>query len=755
MYFTGQTPDSWATFFTALKAAGRDFVVRPIDQVTAGELTAANTAVVDHVLMFHYSATRATAGGAAGTADATSIWKNLAGGYLYDLSLSLNMPVYMGVECDAVGADVLDYFTAVGTYLTGITKIGVFGPWRAVEYLHANSQVTYCLQMLDWMYGHGFHPDADLQQWYANYTLGGISGYKITATVDNFGQFRNNTLHPTAPSTVAPPSFAGTTPMGLVIRTGRPDEDLLLRIKSEDGKVIEYRAGVLYRTGGLVPRVVCADPSYAWDRVACEWTFSRETIGGIVRAIVENPSGVCATGTVCHIEEPRGSDNVPITLENFSADGKSVRTVLDDLAEMTGSTWCLVSKDGVWHFYFGHPANWPEWDDLRDDVTSDTAGTERRVTPPKGEIAVEQSNAGYANRVYYPHTISPPVPPPGCRDWDDVWTLASSGWKTYGNGVTIADGEPAPGSGYASVLFSRLYTIGSGAGEVAAIPEWIDLGFVGVPGPLCDMSSWYWGWLQAQVKIRVTTDQGIAVANIPRSIVNLHMALHSGSYAGPSLSERTNAAFAMAPSQAAGTRWTSTKWQIYGVAKNTENEQGETLFDLTNIHWIQLRAMLSQPRTVTALTTGSSWALNLWLDQMRPVGATAAEDAPTRSETFVESDAVTDGREQPVPMTIQDLSLPYTDAVNLANLALAENNRTRITVPSLPVVGMVDPPVRSRFPVTLSTVGIEGVSYGPVAIEHRPYEDKTYISVGDRRLDQDHADAVVRRMLDRTRAQMR
>lgn len=751
--FPVQTPSDWATFFAVLKATGRDFVVRRLEEVTSGELSAANSAGVDHVFVYSPSPIRATEGSAAGTADATAVFVAVTG-LLAALGLATSLPVYFGVETDTDGASVLDYFNAIGTYCGGITKIGVLGPWRVCEYLLQNSKVTYACQTMAWSKGRGWHASVKILEYQGGYAIGGITASKLRSLAVAFGQERGGVKEPTAPTTVAMASLAPTIPMGLVIRSGRPDETLMLCIKDESGYEIEYQGRVVDRTGGLAPRYTCEDPSTDWSKIVCRHSFSKETIGVILRSVVENPSGLCPTGIVCHIEEPRGSDNVPIVVENWSGNSKTVLTVIEDFAEATGCRWILVSRDGVWHFYFGHAANWPLWDQLRDDVASDSPGTQRRVVPKRGEIAVGQTRAAFANRVNYPCTIEPPRLPGGLADWDEVWTEDSAKWKLYGNGTTVTGGLPAPGYGDASILFTKSYTIGTGAGQVLEVPGFVDLGYVLVPGPLCDMSSWYWGWLEAQVQVRVTTDQGIPIANIPRSIVNLQVGLHSGAYPGPSFSTVTNATFVLNPSQKCGAIWTNTRWKIYPDAIETRNDNGDVIFDPTNVRWIQLRALLTNPRTITKLTSGKSWALNLWIDHLKPVGTTAVEDAPTTSQSFVEAEAVTNGEEQPIPMTIQDLSLPYQQGEALAELALAEAYRTRTTVPELPVVGMVNPSVLCRFPLQLTSVGVTDVNYGPVAVVHKPFEDRTYISCGDTPLGDDTADATVRRMLDRTRASL-
>jgi hypothetical protein len=738
------TPDSWATFFAALKAAGRDFCVREISRVTAAELTAAASAGVDHVFVWNTSATRALAGSAAGAADATAALAALTA-----LSVTTTCPVYYACESDVLGSAADDYYQGLATVVP-VAQIGAYAPWRVLDYLVARSRITYGCQLRAWPHGHGWHASAALRQTQADYPIGGLVCEKHEAVLAAFGQYRSGAgVESAAPSTVPMAFLTAVSPHGLVIPWGRKDTDLIMRIKDEDGKEMEYRGTIRRRVGGIAPHVTCEDLSATWDKIVCEWVLDYASVGTILQHVIEDPTGGRPTGVVCHIDEPRGADNKPIMLKDWSGNGKTVSTILGEFSEMTGCRWALVSIGGVWHFYFGHPANWPEWDSLRDDVAGDTPGTERRVLNPSGELGFSQTNEGFGNRVNFTKTIEPPSLPTGMSDWGEVWSEAAATWKNYGNGVAISEAPPAPGHGSSSIKFVYSYT--APVEGAAIVPSYVDLGYVAVPGPLCDFSTWYWGWLSAQCKCWVTTDQGITDRKKPRSIVNLAVYLHSGAY--PGTTNVSGSQLRLAPNRSVGWKWTLNKWQIYGKAERTENESGGTLFDPTNVRWLQFRAECANPKGYTALTAGHTWTLEVRLDGIKPIGATAAKDAPTTSESFVEAQAVTDGDEQPIPMTIQDMTLPYQDAEALAALCLTEHYRTRNIVGPLKMAGMADIPILSRLPLELASIGVTDVSYAPVSIAHEPFKDTTEISLGDAPYDEAYADAVIRRMFDRTRAQ--
>jgi len=813
----GGTPSDWDEFFDTMKACGRDFIVRTLSSVTEAELDSAKAAMVDHVFVWRLYPTRAAAGWAAGDADATAAMAALTA-----LGISTLCPVYFAIEFDATAASVAQYCYGYGEHIGTWSRIGVLCPWTPLEWLNTWATGMYAAQILEWQYGHGYHVDCNLIQTQSEYALGGLTCRKWESLTTGFGQYREDAgIEPAAPGTILLPTYTATQPYGGVIRWGYKDEELALVIKDEDGKAVEYRGTVTAREGGKAPRVICEDPSAQWDKISCEWQLNNTTVGMAIRSMIENPSGMCPTGIICHVEEPSilqsipvwptlsygaqglyveraqfllnahgaslditaifdtatltavqsfqtahglhesgvvdqetwqalaaGTYGGPLVLHSWSGMGKSIRTVLDEFCEITGCQWTLISIEGVWHFYFGHQANWPAWDALRDDVEEDTPGTERRLLTPEGEIALQQDSSMYVNRVYYSRTTTPTPRPEGVFYWDEVWCEDETKWHNFGNGVVISAGEKTPYEGTKSIKFTKSYTMST---TVTSIPDHIDLGYIAVPAVLCNMSSWYWGYLWAWVRYRVTTDQGIAA--IPRSVAWLGLALHTGAYPGPDIAAVSSACAFLNPNQIMGTGWTPTKWEMYSKTRQTENEAGDTLFDPANVHWIHLRAMLYDPAGAVVLTEGHTWTLEVWFESLQPLGSTAANSADAISQSFVETQAVSEGREQPISMAIQDKSLPYQDADTIAMLTLAINNRTRTNVPDLQVRGIVNPPTLSRFPVQLTSVGVTDISLGPMTITHKPGEQVTEFELGDKQLDEAQADMAIRRSIDRLRAQ--
>ena len=826
--FDGQ-PDDWSAFFDAMKAVGCDFIVRPITEVTADELTVAAAAGVDHVFFYKITASRATEGFAAGQVDSSTV-----SDLLDAAGIDTSCPCYFDVGVDVLGTAVDQYFLGLADNWS-TDQIGVRAGWKIVDYLHTHARVSYFAEILDWQYGHGWASYAQLRQTSTGYGLSDQICKKYTNYgYDGFGQFRmGEGIEPDAPDTAPLAILNATTPHGLVIRWGRTDEMLVLRLKGENGETIEHRGLVQTRNGGLIPRVVCSDLSLNWDKTSVEWLFNNETVSSILRHCVENPSGNCATGIICHIEEPvsdppkvtgtvyptikKGSkgtyvtklqlllnqwgrdpvldtDGVfgsltkdaviwfqaghndvsgkplvangivdgltwgaltkatiggPIRLSSWSGHGKYLREVIDEFAEMTGCMWTLYSDGLDWHFYFGTTANWKEWDTLRDDIDEDDIGGDgRRLILPGGEADIGETNSGFANRVYYSQVAQPPMLPTGLIDWDQVWTEDISDWKTYGNGVVINTGTKNAGFGSNSIKFT--YTFTKTASN--SIPTYVDLGYIGVPGPLSQMWDGYWGWFNAYVMHRVTSNQKITASHMPRHIVALHMGLHSGAYPGPSVTNPPNC-FYNKPNQNAGDKFTLIKWQLYGQDKATQDANGNTLWDPMNVHWIQLRAELLSPKSVTALTTGHTWTLEVWFDQLHPTAITPMKETPTVSQFFVEAQSVTDGKEQAIGITLQDNSIPNVDMESLAMLSLAEHYRTRKTFSTLPVKGIVKPPILSRFPLILSKQGVAPTSYPAVSIARKPFEDVTEFTLGDVPYDEAHADVVIKRTINRIVAQ--
>lgn len=441
----------------------------------------------------------------------------------------------------------------------------------------------------------------------------------------------------------------------------------------------------------------------------------------------------------------------PLPLLQYSCRGKSLATVLSDFQAMTGGRWCMESRAGVWHFWWTHPTFYPTWATLSDSIDfSAESASQYRVADDVEGVQVNVSNEEYANRVRYPASVSPPKLLPGLKDWDQVWTEDTGRWHTYGNGVTIGTGPRVAAFGDASIKFAYTYT----APTTVAVPSYVDLGYFLVPGSYIDMSSNFWGWLYASTKVRFSTNQGIATARIPRSLATLELVFHSGGYPGPSAT--LGDAFSIKANKHTGLAWTDVKWQMYGKLEATDSalDNGIT-FDPSNITAVQLRLWLANPSVVTKLTAGHTWTVEFWLDHLHPVGATAKDDSVTTTQYYVETSAVTDGVELPIETRVEDITLSFDDATNLALLTLATASRPKVTVPSLPLVGMVNVPFLSNATLQLAQAGVVGVTYPVSEVTWKPLDsgDVTEVTVGDIPLDLVRKMEDVAHHLDRWRAQ--
>lgn len=746
----GVYPSDLSAFCTALKASGRDFVVRNLvgsKPLTSAELTATAAAGVDTVFVYKTTSTRARVGGsAAGTADATA-----ANAALTALGVSTSCAVYFAVDEDTIGANVEAYFTALAG-VKAVAQLGVWGPYRVVDYLLTRSLVTFAMQTLAWPHGNGWDGQAQLRQTAKNYSLSGINCNKQEAWAATFGQYRAGATPsppaaPVAPTTLSIPTVPNPTPLGLVFRA---NDDLIMMIKDSAGNQIEARGKFVGRSGGLAPELTYQDISAYWDRVPCALMFANKSIADILTQVVENPTGNFATGIVCQIEETVDASGNPVVLSSYSGQGKSVATILSDFQRVTGARWYLESRNGVTHFRWANPYGFPLWKTIYDDIDfSAESGSALRAQDSDGELPLTVDASGYANRVRYPATNTPLALLPGMNDWDELFTEDLAPWKVYGNGVTISLSEKAPGFGSNSIRFDYSFTKAAGN----TLPDYIDLGYVAVPGPYCDMSSNNFGNWVAQAKKLITTDQGIAVAKLPKSNVQLQLILRSSAYYGPLLNPATNAV--ISPTQLAGTAFVPVNWPIYGKIDSTQDTQGAPLFDLTSVTFMQLRAKLANPKVVTQLAAGKTWNLTIWLDQMRPTGAPSKESASTVSQYYVETAAVTNGVELPIETTIEDLSLPYDDATTLALLMLNVVAQPKITVDQIEVKGIQPVPLFSDVGLELSRIGLNGVQYPVSEVTWLPADsgDVTQLTLGDIPRDELRAAEVVKHHLDRQRAQ--
>jgi len=570
-----------------------------------------------------------------------------------------------------------------------------------------------------------------------NLTTNPVSGLTITQRLDGPCEF----------------SFAVNNWSGVSISKG---EYIQLLVKDADGNRLEFMGEVQSLRRGRMLEVTCRDIASEFDLWPCEWSWSKTTLSNVIRHLVENPTGRADTGITAHIEDttwtdPVSGETTPITLQDWSGQGKSVGTILEEFRAATGCRWYLESRNKAYHFWWWNPANAPDWaKTIKDNIDySAESSSQLRLDDGDAYPIAQAEDGPVRNRVRYYARAAAPKMLPGWNTWDDWATEDLDYWRNYGAGVTQATSATvAPGDGSASILFSYTYTApGSGA---IVVPTFVDLGFLVVPRQFADMSSIYWGFLTADVKKLVTTNQGIAAAKIPKSDIELQMILHSGANIGPG----TSTAFVMKPSLNLSTSFTNTKWQIYDNADSLYNDQGDLLFDLTNVTAIQLRAVCRDPKSPTALTAGKSWALAVYLDHLAPIGA-SGEGGPATGQHYIETAAVTAGTDVPVEAKLDDMGMNLEDASAWAALYLAQLQADVESISDVAVVGVQNIPLRKNIPLYLAEHLAIDASYPLAEVRWEPQVGQTTLKLGSIPADDLRRDEQIKRHINRLGAAVR
>lgn len=135
------------------------------------------------VLVYESSAARATAGKAAGAADA-----NRALTLARKMHMPEDRPIYFAVDFDLQDlSSIKGYFEGVKSVL-GLRRTGVYGGYKAVQYLHGHDLASWVWQTYAWSGGHWYSP-SHIQQYHNDIRVGGVGVDANRATVTDYGQW--------------------------------------------------------------------------------------------------------------------------------------------------------------------------------------------------------------------------------------------------------------------------------------------------------------------------------------------------------------------------------------------------------------------------------------------------------------------------------------------------------------------------------------------------------------------------------------
>lgn len=178
----------------ALRKAGRDFVVRYArktgslnKQITPAEVTYWRANHIDIAIVDEVSAGRMLAGYTAGQTDAAaaaaaikSVGGPADGGVIH-------FACDVDTTSDAQRAAVAYYLSGAASVL-GWDKVGVYGEWQVIDWVHDHEPVEYLWQTYAWS-GGVRHPAATLYQYLNGQVLGGVEVDYCRAYASDFGQW--------------------------------------------------------------------------------------------------------------------------------------------------------------------------------------------------------------------------------------------------------------------------------------------------------------------------------------------------------------------------------------------------------------------------------------------------------------------------------------------------------------------------------------------------------------------------------------
>lgn len=182
------------------------------------------------------------------------------------------------------------------------------------------------------------------------------------------------------------------------------DDELVLTLNTETPGTSYYWRGFIRekRVGDLM-EVYAEDISHRFSSLIVTRTLSgAQTVGTVVRAIVEDPTGAEATGIVCdvaEVEDPLVA-GAYISVSAFDGQGRPVLDWLNDFAEMTGAVWRVWHDETNWRFSWWVPSANTAWavackDNI--DYGAEDATNARIINSP----TATRDRRQYCNRVFW------------------------------------------------------------------------------------------------------------------------------------------------------------------------------------------------------------------------------------------------------------------------------------------------------------------------------------------------------------------
>lgn len=513
------------------------------------------------------------------------------------------------------------------------------------------------------------------------------------------------------------------------------DDELLVTVPYyELGSIGSYtwRGFVREKRAGDIMDVSCQDIAYRFAGLLVTRTdlVGEQTVGTIVKAIVENPTASDATGitaTCAEVEDPASAGNY-LAVTDFNADGRR-RPLLDwlnELADWTGAKWYVYHDGTVWQFVWFDPSANAAWavackDNI--DFAAESTSQARVLNSP----VVTKSRQQYINRVWYWYDLRTTAT--GSSTADSTYSESTTPWSVLNGGATIAtDGTNKTAGSYSVKFTDTSYH----SNDLCCL--------------LLTMDAADYDWSVASKQyfkfdLRWTCDQEV-------SLIQPGAMLVSGATAPTSYANVTSLPF---------------RNPIYGYLPQPMPEGGFSVvtvdavsqylgstrngFSLSDVRYVVVNLFAYTAATST---------LTLWIDNVRwdtEGDYELPDNEPIWTLGKVETAAVTAGTEEPVETILSTRLLDYSAAASLAQGYLDAYARTRLGVERVEIFGIREVALDRDVTLTLAGRGITATAYPINSIEYRPYDSGhvTALSLGDPVLAmQGQMERLVRRLQDVT-----
>lgn len=541
--------------------------------------------------------------------------------------------------------------------------------------------------------------------------------------------------------------------------------ELLVRMRDRDGGRIEFRGAVTSKRVGDLVEIEAQDISRLFDHLRVTRWLYRRTIGEIIAAIVENPSGSFPTGITAHCDEvvDSATPGAPITATLFVGGGRTVAEWLSEFQKSTGYRWWIETQNGEQHFYWRNPDALPTFPAvLRDDIDraaeSPTQwrvgdGVQVDVVPPQ------------ANRVRFQAVLTPPLPPWGFRDFDAYFTESAARWTAWNNYTTITEDADAQ-AGTKSIKFTYEFTPSAQITWPTALP----LGYFALPLDLQDQSGMEWGAWRFKAKMRLSIGGVVkSEGDLPQSGLLLYYCCSEAAKQSPCVAIGPDGSTAVGAALPGGTKPPWSNWmsgtfsplRVYGNQEVRAGVKHVLAIGIGYQYWggAPSREQLVPPPTVPA---GQQIKIEVWLDdlaitsvQWDPLKMVDGTETPPVVEMTVETPEVTAGEVMPIEVPLQVSGLSRSEAMRIAQLKLAELSKTRRTVSELTLDGIRYIPLDTLVQVLLAGRGLTA-ALPLVQVEYKLWEagDCTVLTLGDVPVDEQRSLENLRALLQKIQAEL-